>query len=276
MFGFVIICTFIFEHATQNVYSNVFGAPLKHTGSPGDGQSCSNGVGCHGGTPTALSNLIASDVPVGGYLADSIYTITATVSSSNVVRFGFEISPQDLSGNLLGTLMITDAVNTKFCTGSTKYVTHTKTGTNAPTHTASWQFNWKAPVAGTGDVTFYGAFNFTNNNTLSSGDTIHTSTLTIPENTNGIDDPIIISELKVFPNPMNNQFELSYYLQKPERVIVNLLDAKGSRVISLFDGNQNGGAQKFSLNLDEKISSGIYLLQLNAGEQMMMKKVVKL
>ncbi len=278
LFALAMICSFIFEYATQNVYGNQNGALPKYTGSPGDGQSCSNpsNLTCHGGTPTPLSGLITSNIPIDGYIADSTYTVTATVSSANVIRFGFEISPQNITGGLLGTMILTDIARTKFADAAHKYITHLFAGTNAPSHTDVWQFNWKAPVAGTGDVTFYGAFNYSNNNQHSTGDTIHTSTLTVPENPVGINEPIVISSMNVYPNPANDQFEISYYLQKPERVSVNLFDARGSLLMNLLNEKENGGAQKISLNLNEEISSGIYFIQLIAGEQMMMKKLVKL
>jgi len=39
----------------------------------------------------------------------------------------------------------------------------------------SWSFDWIAPTAGTGDITFYGAFNSTNSNSSTSGDEIYTT-----------------------------------------------------------------------------------------------------
>lgn len=272
----VVICSIIFEQATQNVFSNVVGAQSKHTGSPADGQTCSDGVGCHGGTATPLSGLISSSVPLSGYLPDSTYSITATLFSSGVVRFGFEISPQDLAGNLLGTLIITNPDSTHFCAGSDKYVTHTKNGSSFPDHTATWSFDWTAPAAGTGDVTFYGAFNYANNNTFSTGDTIHTSTLIIPEGITGIYAPVIASSLNVYPNPVTDQFAITFYLQKAEWIELNLLAANGAAIGTLFSGRKDAGKQFLSAGIEGGVSPGIYFLQLRAGDNTNLKKVVKL
>lgn len=276
LFVFIIICSFIIDKATQNVYGNQNGATPIHTGSPGDGQTCSDGVGCHGGIATPLANIITSDVPVTGYVANTTYTITATVTDPNLIEFGFQISPQDIDGNLLGTMIITDPTRMHFADGPHKYLTHFTAGTAAPSHTNVWQFNWTAPATGTGCVTFYGAFNYANSNNLPTGDVIHTSTLTICESGTGIHDPLIVTSFDAYPNPWKNYFELSYYLQKPEKVEVNLLDTRGSVIAQLFNGEQNGGAQNFSVNLDQEISAGIYLLQLRAGEKMIIKKIAKL
>jgi hypothetical protein len=128
------------------------GSPGGYTGSPGDGQTCSKSS-CHGGSPTTVSGWITSDVPVDGYTPGTTYTISATAPGSG--RKGFEISPQSLTGALLGTL--TPGSGNKLCNGS-KAVTHSSGVTGNP---ATWTFSWTAPAAGTGPVTFYGAFAIT-------------------------------------------------------------------------------------------------------------------
>ncbi|MBC7412670.1 MAG: T9SS type A sorting domain-containing protein, partial [Bacteroidia bacterium] len=46
--------------------------------------------------------------------------------------------------------------------------------------TKSWSFDWTAPATNIGSVTFYGAFNGSNNNGSSTGDIIYTTTLVVP------------------------------------------------------------------------------------------------
>ncbi|HQF28974.1 MAG TPA: T9SS type A sorting domain-containing protein, partial [Bacteroidia bacterium] len=62
--------------------------------------------------------------------------------------------------------------------------THTSGGTapSAPgSGTRSWSFNWVAPAAGTGAVTFYGAFLGGNNNGSESGDLTYKTTTIVNE-----------------------------------------------------------------------------------------------
>ena len=125
------------------------GAPAGMTGSPGDGNNCTS---CHGGTATTSTGWITSNIPAGGYIAGQTYQITATNSLTGSGKYGFEVSPQNASGTLLGTL--TPGANCKFADGNSKYITHT----NATSGLNVWTFNWTAPAAGTGNVTFYGAF----------------------------------------------------------------------------------------------------------------------
>ncbi len=136
---------------------NPSGAPSGNTGSPGDGQNCQN---CHGGTATSVSNWITSNIPAQGYTPGTTYNITVTVTGSG--NKGFQVSPQTTSGTLLGTLTAGSGSKT---TGSGKYVTHNASSSSNP---SSWTFQWTAPVAGTGTVTFYGAFCVTKSVTRTS------------------------------------------------------------------------------------------------------------
>jgi hypothetical protein len=124
------------------------GAPPAKTGSPGDGSNCTE---CHGGTATTTAGLITSNIPSGGYVPGTTYQITATNTLTGAGKYGFEVSPQNTAGTLLGTLI---AGSGSQLVGSNKYVTHL----SASTTTSAWTFGWVAPASGTGAVTFYGAF----------------------------------------------------------------------------------------------------------------------
>lgn len=126
------------------------GAPAGYTGSPGDGQNCTS---CHNGSASTQAGIITSNIPGTGYVPGSSYTITVTLSGSG--QKGFEVSPQNASGTLLGTL--TAGAGNKLV-GSGKYCTHSSAVGGS---SATWNFTWTAPAQGTGTVTFYGAFTIT-------------------------------------------------------------------------------------------------------------------
>jgi len=170
------------------------GAPDGVTGSPGDGANC---VQCHEGTVNSATGWITSDIPAGGYIPGNTYLITATNSLTGSGKYGFEVSPQNASGVLLGTLA---AGTNSQLVGSGKYVTHK----SASSTVKVWTFQWTAPIAGTGNVTFYGAFAL---NYLPGATVL--STLAVSEQTNtGISEPMPSSAL-ISPNPNKGQFTVA-------------------------------------------------------------------
>jgi hypothetical protein len=175
---FGIVSFIAFDAVHNSADSHTSGAPAIRTGSPGDGgATCKN---CHAGpNPVTEIGLITSNIPPDGYSAGQTYTITATVARSGHTKFGFEISPQNIAGSLLGTLIVTNTTEMQLV-GTGKYITHKAAGVSG-TNSRTWEFDWTAPAAGTGDVTFYGAFNITNAMNNSAGDTTVLSTLTVSE-----------------------------------------------------------------------------------------------
>jgi len=162
-------------------------------GAPMDasGQTCAS---CHtGAAVTTTTGVIFSDIPASGYIGGTTYNFTVTMSGASA--YGFEMTPQTATSNVgLGTWIAGtgSSVSTKYIKQSTK-----KTGTSA-----TWTFKWTAPATAP-TVTFYGAFNYANNNNSDLGDVIKKSSVTYFASTTGIQDNNTISKnmISVFPNP---------------------------------------------------------------------------
>jgi hypothetical protein len=268
----LLILLFI-DQQNQVAVSNNSGAPAGHTGSPFDNKTCAKS-GCHLGSAVVQNpNLISSNVPFSGYIPGTTYTITCTVGQTGINKYGFQISPMNNAGTLLGSLIITNPATTKIV--STKYVTHTLSGT-AGAGTKTWAFNWVAPATGTGSVTFYGAFNYTNSSNSASGDVIHTSTLTIPESTAGITDiPGNISELLLSPNPVTEIFNVLYHLTTTSEVTIELRDINGKSVKRIEKGIEQPGKYQMDLSADT-FGTGIYFITIYTSGDQLTRKVVKL
>ena len=274
---FAVIVSWMIELQFNTGYSNETGAPAAVTGSPGDnGKTCAKS-GCHTGFAVVVTpNIITSNIPVTGYVPGTTYTITATCAQTGINKWGFEISPQDNAGNLLGQPIITNAAQTKI--KSTKYVTQTTSGSSG-TGTKTWSFNWLAPAAGTGDVTYYGSFNYANNNGGDSGDHIHTSTLVVNENTGttGIADADIPKQqLEVWPNPVRDQFSVKLFLPKSCRlkIILTGMDGKLSEVLTEEDVSDGFYTKQFKMH--GFVSAGSYFITVTAGQDVMVKKIIVL
>lgn len=156
------------------LYANSTGSIGGRTGSPGDNNAtCAE---CHSGSANAISGWITSDIPDEGYTPGQTYQITATGIHSGVVRFGFELTAENTSGDKVGTFTITDAVRTKF-TNANQAVTHTFSGITPTGNTNTWSADWTAPATDIGQVRFYAAFNAANGDGGTGGDVIYTSNL---------------------------------------------------------------------------------------------------
>jgi len=158
------------------LFSYVTGSPGGKTGSPGDGGStCTD---CHAGTAQSQSSWITSTIPFSGYTPGETYQVTATGVHPGVVKFGFELTSENVSGAKIGTFVITDVTRTQLANGG-KSVTHKLAGTAPTGNSNSWTVDWTAPASGT--VRFYAAFNAANGNGNNNGDIIYTSSLTVNE-----------------------------------------------------------------------------------------------
>ncbi len=250
----------------QTATGNSGGAPSGSTGSPGDGGNTCAQIGCHAGGPAAGSQVasISGNIPVNGYVPGETYEMTATMSNGGV-KFGFSVSPQDMQGNLLGTLV---ASSTTAINGSGKYITHTPSS-NSGSGSKSWTFGWIAPASGTGAVTFYGAFNFANNAMGSQGDVIVTNSQIFQENTlTGISEQDLAS-VSIFPNPA--QGEINIRLSDVDEVImVSMFAIDGRKVIS-----EQFTQGDIKLNLAAKnINAGLYVMQIESASSKVIRKVV--
>ena len=199
-----------FDDTGGNAHKNAGGAVAGYCGDPAGGSL--NCTVCHSGPPaTPVSGLITSDIPVGGYMPNTTYTVTATIASAGHSRFGFEISPQDPSGAFIGTLVNTSS-ETQLTGSGYHYITHAFDGTSG-TDSKTWTFDWTAPPTGTGSATFYGAFNVTNSDFTMNDDSIYTSTLMVTEDLSTVPAELSANEpaFSVFPNPATDQTSIKVH-----------------------------------------------------------------
>lgn len=246
------------------------GAPDGSTGSPADGQTC---VVCHAGAAvTVLPNIISTNIPVEGYTPGNTYTVTALFQRVGHSTFGFQISPQDNAGSVIGAL---NDVNLETqITGFGTYITHS-TGGTAGVNSKTWTFEWVAPATGVGSVTFYGAFNATNGNGSNNGDSIFTSTHTVVENTTSVNQ---ISDnnknqITIFPNPVKDHFTIRFKELEGEMKLV-IYNLKGEKCFEKNNITLIKGDVSTTISLEDNIISGNYILDITIGKNKFIKKII--
>ncbi|MDP1726100.1 MAG: choice-of-anchor V domain-containing protein [Bacteroidota bacterium] len=256
---FVFVIASMLLIGTRSLNSTPMGAPSDgRTGSPGDGGKTCYNYGCHSGAPTAISGVITTNVPDGGYIGGVTYTVTVSLPYSN--KKGFCISPQKADGTLMGSL-INGSGN---AVTNVKYVTHTSPKIANP---GVWNFQWIAPPAGSGPVDFYGAFAVTR-------ETTYTEKITIAENNfTGIKEINSSDLLSVYPNPVSSQMiNLEINLKKPSQVNLKLTEIKSGDITELGNEFLTEGIHIKSHILPD-LTKGIYILRIETEDQVVHKKM---
>ena len=256
---------------TLSVNSSSSGAPSGKANDPASGSA--NCTDCHSGTAnnaTAAQASITSTIPAAGYTPGTTYTITANVNFTGRSKFGFQVSPQNAAGTLLGTLINT-STQTKLV-GAAKYVTHTTAG-NSGANTKSWTFDWTAPAAGTGAVTFYGSFMASNGDGGTSGDIIYTTSYAVTEAVaSGISEVEANTNALTVIN-LKNALQISYNAQSVATASDELYTLNGTLVSTTSFEQQNAGAVNLNVDVKEGLNTGIYIVKVQQGTQILTKKL---
>lgn len=228
---------------TTNASSSL--PPNATAGAPADagGATCTN---CHAGTATQTTGVISSDIPGSGYIGGTTYNFT--VSMSGAAAYGFEMTPQTATSNVgLGTWIAGTGTGV-----SGKYIKQSAKKTGA---SATWTFQWTAPTTAT-TVTFYGAFNYANNNFNDNGDIIKTSSVTYVANTTGINETISYLPVSIFPNPTTDNIHLASS-EAFDKGMIYSIDGKLAKMIT----EQELAFKTISVS---ELSNGLYYLHISS------------
>tara|TARA_B110000444_G_scaffold224239_1_gene227285 strand:- start:78 stop:602 length:525 start_codon:yes stop_codon:yes gene_type:complete len=92
----------------------------------------------------------------------------------------------------------------------------------------------------------------------------------------GIKDMLGIIEeisLKLYPNPNEGAFQISYSLLSAENIQINMLSQNGTLVKEVFNGENEIGDYNLNINLDD-LASGVYICQFYIGQSSISKQVI--
>jgi len=246
--------------------ANLSHSPGKKSGSPGDGANC---TACHAGNTQTASNWITSNIPSSGYTPGSTYTITLTGTHSGVAKFGFELTAEDASNAKVGTFIITNSTETEF-TNANHAVTHTGNGVNPSNNSKSWSFDWTAPAAGTGDITFYASLNAADGNGHPSGDVIYDTHTTFTEDVSAsINSSSNSNSFSIYPNPVNNILNIK--LSDSEKYDIQISDVNGKIIMK----KTVLPTDKLSQISVADLPQGVYFINVIKASNTFSKKFVK-
>ena len=231
-----------------------------YSGGPAEqGRTCAT-AGCHNSAaPMEQEGWITIDADSLGYQGDSLYTLTIRATDPNGATFGFMASPQNSSGNQMGGFIAGGAgLEVK---GGSKYITHTVPNVDG-SGTMTWSFEWLAPSAGSGPVTFYAAINAANNDGGTFGDQIHTTTLTVPERP-------VRDQLTLFPNPATTHVTVAGLVGAASGNSLRVVNVAGQQIGEVEHEQVSG-----ELRLDiSGLPVGVYFVQVDGAASSLAKFV---
>lgn len=233
--------------------------PVGNSGSPGDGRNC---TACHSTFAARdVQDVISSNIPDDGYVPGETYTITvANIEETGFVRYGMQLVAEDAFDMKTGTFIQSTGTNV-----NGDYIRHT---TALTSQTPSWTFEWTAPEAGTGQVTFHGAFVAGNASAGSGGDIVKLSSLAVNEQTSTSTSLITDDEFKAYVNGKNLVLELPNSVTNPTLTFTNL---RGQVIVTKGLNNTRGTA--LNVNLPTGLANGIYFVTLNGHENSFTQKI---
>ena len=164
----------LFVVSSGNAFAFSFGPPDEKTGAPNE-NTCAQ-AGCHVGNDLNVSGGSLMLTIPETYIPSEVYTIVVNLSRAGQSRWGFEMTALDANGARAGAFAADTAGNTQLSEASSKqYIKHTSAGTAQGTNDAhSWEFEWTAPDADIGPISFYAAGNAANGDFGTAGDYIYT------------------------------------------------------------------------------------------------------
>ena len=90
---------------------------------------------------------------------------------------------------------------------------------------------------------------------------------------NGTDDENkVLNNVKVYPNPVTDQLNLTYMVSKDSNVTIKVMDVLGNEVITLYSERISAGNHNHSFSIASKLSSGFYFVRLVVGSETIIKR----
>ncbi|NEU07777.1 T9SS type A sorting domain-containing protein [Flavihumibacter sp. R14] len=109
-------------------------------------------------------------------------------------------------------------------------------------------------------------------------DKVFGNTSTVPPKISEVDtiegdDNKILNNVKVYPNPVTDQLNLTYLVSKDSNVTIMIMDVLGNEVTTLYSERVQAGQQNHSFSIASKLTSGFYFVRLIVGTETVIKRI---
>jgi len=93
-------------------------------------------------------------------------------------------------------------------------------------------------------------------------------------NTVGINELTKSIRFNMYPNPTTGESNLSFNLNDPSTIKVNVVDVMGREVLALTENKYNAGEQTIIINKDNTLAKGVYFVNLSLNGAKMSRKLI--
>ncbi|MBC7567601.1 MAG: T9SS type A sorting domain-containing protein [Pedobacter sp.] len=83
----------------------------------------------------------------------------------------------------------------------------------------------------------------------------------------------LLSVLKVYPNPVEDQVNLVIKMDRESNFSVKIMDLLGNEVVTLANERAAAGEQTKTYNVPERLNPGIYFLKIISGSETVVKRI---
>lgn len=244
---------------------------------PGSNGTCSS---CHGGgTGTTTINISLTEKATGSaangtYKPGIVYTVTLSGNNPNLPFFGFQLSAATTANLQAGSFSNLGADKHISNLGNLQIVEHSMNIAKVNGNYLA-TFDWTAPAAGKGTVTFYGIINGVNDNNLSDGDKVSAPSavsFTEQPGQTSIDDMEQYHTLKLYPNPALDVLQLRSESMGDGKYEIRISDINGRTVFYSNERLNLSTGWKVSLT---SFKPGMYFLRIEGNGQKIIRSFSK-
>ncbi|HET7818172.1 MAG TPA: T9SS type A sorting domain-containing protein [Bacteroidia bacterium] len=247
----------------------------ERTGSPIDGKDCSE---CHSGGSTKPIVNINSSPGFGTnntYISGGTYTINV-VCSGNYPKYGFGLEILNSNTKTAGDAGILDTsiTNCKKSSVAGRPTNILHAGLTGNNNSTTFSFRWKAPLSGNAYV--YYCVVGANNNGMSSGDEVVTSSLILTADVSSASEiKNTFYDISLFPNPTHSFVYLNYYLNETTDLHVEILNIEGKKTAFLHYETQLKGEHRKKIDIAKlDLPAGIYWISISSDNYRVTKKLL--
>ena len=87
------------------------------------------------------------------------------------------------------------------------------------------------------------------------------------------DDTKILNNVKVYPNPVSDQLNLTYNVNKDSNVTIKIMDVLGNEITTLLSQHLTAGEQNNSFSIPSRLNTGFYFIRLIVGNETIIKRI---